>query len=300
MIERIPPRKRIPSNLVESAIIKGWLYCDVRVDNHKPVKPLPISRWVANEEEEHSMSRRGRVSWCLAVSCLLCLAYSHTACAQPAPKVALPESSLRLPESYGFYVVSSTGQLSRIKEMVRGDESFSIIVDKNVEFLYYGKEGKGAPLLSRVLPEKSDPLPLVEQRVSGQPEMRRFVPEVDLTPGTYYFGWPGPGVHGNLQLYHILVKGEGSNWIQVMFAEKPKPQRDICVNNLRVLDAAMEQAAMEGSWKTPLRISRGSPEEAAALRYVKGGEMPKCPSGGTYDWGSVPGDPTCTIDGHCR
>lgn len=67
-----------------------------------------------------------------------------------------------------------------------------------------------------------------------------------------------------------------------------------CINNLRIMDAAKEQAAMENGWST-IAITTGSAEETNVLEYVKGNDLPECPANGTYTWNNVGSDPTCTI-----
>ena len=73
-----------------------------------------------------------------------------------------------------------------------------------------------------------------------------------------------------------------------------------CVNNLRIMDAAKEQAAMEQGWANNQAIADGSGEETNVLAYVKGNAVPTCPANGTYTWNAIGSDPTCTLgaNGH--
>jgi prepilin-type N-terminal cleavage/methylation domain-containing protein len=69
-------------------------------------------------------------------------------------------------------------------------------------------------------------------------------------------------------------------------------QRNACIRNLQQIDGAKEQWAIEtkkGAGDTVV------PSEIDA--YIKGG-APKCPASGTYTYGNVGVDPTCTIAGH--
>jgi prepilin-type N-terminal cleavage/methylation domain-containing protein len=73
-------------------------------------------------------------------------------------------------------------------------------------------------------------------------------------------------------------------------------QTKACVNNLRILDAAKEQAAMEYKWASGHTLT--SNDITLALAYVKGGNLPTCPASGTYQWQTLGTPPTCTVSGH--
>jgi prepilin-type N-terminal cleavage/methylation domain-containing protein len=69
-------------------------------------------------------------------------------------------------------------------------------------------------------------------------------------------------------------------------------QRNACIRNLQQIDGAKEQWALETK-KGP-----SDPVVPAEIdAYIKGG-APKCPASGTYTYGNVGTDPTCTIAGH--
>lgn len=65
-----------------------------------------------------------------------------------------------------------------------------------------------------------------------------------------------------------------------------------CVNNLRQIDGAKEQWALE---------TKRSPGESAVEseidKYIKGGAL-RCPKNGTYTYGKVGERPRCTIANH--
>lgn len=65
-----------------------------------------------------------------------------------------------------------------------------------------------------------------------------------------------------------------------------------CIANLRQIDSAKEQYAMEA------RLAAGATVTQANLvpDYMK--RMPTCPSGGTYTIAVVGTDPSCSIAGH--
>jgi prepilin-type N-terminal cleavage/methylation domain-containing protein len=69
-------------------------------------------------------------------------------------------------------------------------------------------------------------------------------------------------------------------------------QKNACINNLRQIDGAKEQWALEA------KIAPGTaPDTAAIDGYIKGGS-PSCPAGGTYAYNNVDILPTCTVSGH--
>ncbi|HSY73973.1 MAG TPA: hypothetical protein VK810_00755 [Dongiaceae bacterium] len=70
-------------------------------------------------------------------------------------------------------------------------------------------------------------------------------------------------------------------------------QRNTCINNLRQIDAAKNQWALEKSKTTGTAVT-----EADITPYLAGGRMPACPAGGKYTLGNVGEKPTCSIPGH--
>jgi prepilin-type N-terminal cleavage/methylation domain-containing protein len=72
-------------------------------------------------------------------------------------------------------------------------------------------------------------------------------------------------------------------------------QTKACINNLRIMDAGKEQAAMEYKWADTDPIV-----EANVLEYIKGNVTPVCPAGGTYTWQAMGTNPTCdqSAEGH--
>lgn len=69
--------------------------------------------------------------------------------------------------------------------------------------------------------------------------------------------------------------------------------RNSCINNLRQIDAAKQQWALENG-KTAYAV----PTAQDLLPYFKDGIFPVCPSGGTYTIGAVGEVPGCSIPGH--
>jgi prepilin-type N-terminal cleavage/methylation domain-containing protein len=72
-------------------------------------------------------------------------------------------------------------------------------------------------------------------------------------------------------------------------------QTNACINNLRQIDAATQQWAMENN------ASDATAPTAAVYDYIKGGinTATNCPGGGTITLGTyVTNSPTCSIPGH--
>jgi hypothetical protein len=72
----------------------------------------------------------------------------------------------------------------------------------------------------------------------------------------------------------------------------PTSLRNSCINNLRQIDGAKEQWALENH-KQPSDLSITSEID----EYIKGGH-PHCPSGGIYTYGKVSESPRCSIKDH--
>lgn len=70
-------------------------------------------------------------------------------------------------------------------------------------------------------------------------------------------------------------------------------QRNTCINNLRQIDAAKNQWALEKGKKSGDAVT-----EADIKPYLRGGVLPRCPAGGTYTIGKVGENPACSIAGH--
>lgn len=65
-----------------------------------------------------------------------------------------------------------------------------------------------------------------------------------------------------------------------------------CIANLRQIDAAKEQWAMDNKAAQGAAVAWGD----IVPDYIR--KQPECPSGGTYTVGNVGTDPTCTVSGH--
>ena len=70
-------------------------------------------------------------------------------------------------------------------------------------------------------------------------------------------------------------------------------QKNACIYNLRQIDGAKEQWALEN------KKSAGSTTDTTGVAaYIKGATTPACPAGGSYSYNAVDSSPTCSITGH--
>ena len=66
-----------------------------------------------------------------------------------------------------------------------------------------------------------------------------------------------------------------------------------CISNLMLIGAAKEQYALEKHLKDGQAV-----DEAEIIKYLPGGKMPKCPSGGHYTINAIGEPPKCSEPGH--
>ena len=67
-------------------------------------------------------------------------------------------------------------------------------------------------------------------------------------------------------------------------------QKNACINNLRQMDGAKEQWALELKQATGATV-----DTAAVVGYIKGSAVPVCPAAGTYTWQNVGTTPSCSL-----
>ena len=72
-------------------------------------------------------------------------------------------------------------------------------------------------------------------------------------------------------------------------------QKNACINNLRQIDGAKEQWALETKAATNATVNASDIDG-----YIKGGttNAQSCPAGGTVAINNVGANPTCTVAGH--
>jgi len=71
-------------------------------------------------------------------------------------------------------------------------------------------------------------------------------------------------------------------------------QANACINNLRQIDAAANQFALEKGKKTTDPITYPT-DLTPYIKLNSAGSMPPCPAGGTYACSAVGTNPTCTL-----
>lgn len=76
---------------------------------------------------------------------------------------------------------------------------------------------------------------------------------------------------------------------------RTEAQRNACINNLRQIDAAKEQAAITLNWTNDFVVQGDAAATSQVWEWVKGGTNNVCPAGGTYDLTSIGINPTCTL-----
>jgi myosin heavy subunit len=76
-------------------------------------------------------------------------------------------------------------------------------------------------------------------------------------------------------------------------ATPEQQQAHACMNNLRQIDGAKQQWALENK-----KDANAMPNAKELAVYFKDGVIPKCPAGGTYSFNVVGAAPVCSIPGH--
>jgi len=71
-------------------------------------------------------------------------------------------------------------------------------------------------------------------------------------------------------------------------------QANACINNLRQLDAAANQFALEKGQQTGAAINLTT-DLTPYIKLNSDGSLPPCPAGGTYALATVGTNPTCTL-----
>jgi prepilin-type N-terminal cleavage/methylation domain-containing protein len=71
-------------------------------------------------------------------------------------------------------------------------------------------------------------------------------------------------------------------------------QQNACINNLRQIDAAAQQFALESRKKTGDAVTYPS-DLTPYIKLNANNSVPPCPAGGTYALATVGNAPTCTL-----
>ena len=70
-------------------------------------------------------------------------------------------------------------------------------------------------------------------------------------------------------------------------------QMNACINNLRMIDGAKQQWALEQK-----KEATDTPTQSEVVAYLKVAQFPICPAGGVYSINAVGKDPVCSIPNH--
>jgi hypothetical protein len=149
-------------------------------------------------------------------------------------------------------------------------------------------------------PANQPPLPSVPPPQATQtPSPAKQTPPPARTPATP--ASPAPGRPFPLVQAMIVVAVLGllaAIAIPSFVKAREESQKNACINNLRQMDAAKEQAGLVLRWKEGQEINKGSQEEQTALQYIKGSRLPVCPAGGIYMWRPIGKSPMCSLPKH--
>lgn len=74
---------------------------------------------------------------------------------------------------------------------------------------------------------------------------------------------------------------------------RTRAQQNACINNLRQLDGAKSQWALENK-----KVDTDTVVTSDLAPYIKGNAIPDCPANGTYAVTTVGVNPTCTVASH--
>ena len=77
---------------------------------------------------------------------------------------------------------------------------------------------------------------------------------------------------------------------------RTKSQENACINNLRQMDGAVQQWALEtkAAATAPVTVDNIKP----FIKLTSAGNLPACPAQGTYAVTAVNASPTCNVSGH--
>ena len=101
-------------------------------------------------------------------------------------------------------------------------------------------------------------------------------------------------VHNIVVLADGSVHTTGLDWLKDNYTTaKANAYENKCINNLRQIDSAIQQWAVELG-----KTEKDIPTINDISPYLKEGEFPQCPSGGNYKLHAVGQKPACSVSGH--
>ena len=74
---------------------------------------------------------------------------------------------------------------------------------------------------------------------------------------------------------------------------RTRAQTNACINNLRLLESAKTQWALEMK-----KVDTDTVAQTDLATYMRGDAWPSCPANGTYSVSTVGAAATCTVPGH--
>lgn len=89
------------------------------------------------------------------------------------------------------------------------------------------------------------------------------------------------------------IDSSNPQFLIVAKRNRPISQANACINNLRQIDAAANQFALEYHKRTGDSIN--FPSDLTPYIYLPNGKMPSCPAGGIYTINRVGDTPTCSL-----
>lgn len=91
----------------------------------------------------------------------------------------------------------------------------------------------------------------------------------------------------------ILALSTSAFWFPQYLRVRGGSASKACVNNLRVIEAAKEQSAMQMRWEKGTDCD--NPACMTIINgYIKGNTVPICPDGGIYHYNPIGVEPTCS------
>jgi prepilin-type N-terminal cleavage/methylation domain-containing protein len=79
---------------------------------------------------------------------------------------------------------------------------------------------------------------------------------------------------------------------------RQQSQQKACINNLRQIDAAKEQAALEMRWTNGSAVANGQSNVNVYIKGLTGTNTPTCPAAGVYTYNAIGTNPTCDVADH--
>lgn len=96
-----------------------------------------------------------------------------------------------------------------------------------------------------------------------------------------------------LQMENAQLRAAQQRTVQIQAQAQAEEQVNACINNLRMIDGAKQQWALENA-----QTAEAVPQPADIEPYLRDSEIPACPAGGVYTLNAVGLPPLCGVPGH--